>query len=72
MVPKYLPQWLICLVLKDWVTEQKAGAGSAATEDGKVPDAKDLKPSAVLKLEETNFDEKIKEGVVFVKVLLEV
>ena len=54
------------------MTEQKAGAGSAATEDGKVPDAKDLKPSAVLKLEKTNFDEKIKEGVVFVKVLLEV
>lgn len=53
--------------LKDWVNEQKVGAGSATTEDGKVPDAKEEKPSAVLKLEKSNFDEKIKEGVVFVK-----
>ncbi len=51
------------------MNEQKVGAGSAATEDGKVPDAKEEKPNAVLKLEKSNFDEKIKEGVVFVKVI---
>jgi hypothetical protein len=30
--------------------------------------AKEAKPSAVLKLEKTNFDTEIQEGVVFVKV----
>lgn len=53
--------------LKDWVDEQKAGTGGAAGEDGKVPDVEEETPTAVLKLEKSNFDEKIKEGVVFVK-----
>jgi len=50
--------------LKDFVNAQKGSSGSEASEDGKVPETG---PSPVLKLDNTNFEEKVKEGVVFVK-----
>eukprot|EP00088_Acartia_fossae_P060237 TRINITY_DN7208_c0_g1_i1.p1 TRINITY_DN7208_c0_g1~~TRINITY_DN7208_c0_g1_i1.p1 ORF type:complete len:398 (-),score=125.61 TRINITY_DN7208_c0_g1_i1:188-1381(-) len=51
--------------LKDFVNANKGSAGAGASEDGKVPEPG--KPSPVLKLENSNFEDEVKEGIVFVK-----
>lgn len=52
------------LDLKDFVSAQKGEKGAEAAVDGKVPEGK---ASPVLKLDNTNFEESVKEGIVFVK-----
>jgi len=53
--------------LKDFVKTLKGAAGAEASEDGKVPEAGDVKPAAALTLDNSNFEETTKEGVAFVK-----
>jgi len=59
--------------LKDFVvTQRELAAAGEANEEGKVPTAADDKPaaapaSAVVKADKNNFDEVVKEGLVFVK-----
>ena len=46
----------------------QGGAGADAGEDGKVPAAEEAAPAAVVKLDNANFEDEVKEGIVFVKV----
>ena len=52
--------------LKDFVVAKQEMIGDEANEDGKVPD---IVASPVIKVDKDNFDETIKEGVTFVKVI---
>jgi len=53
--------------LKDYINTNKGGAGADASEDGKVPAAEEAAPAAVVKLDNANFEDEVKEGIVFVK-----
>ena len=53
---------------KPYPNPNQGGAGADAGEDGKVPAAQDAATAAVVKLDNANFEDEVKDGVVFVKV----